>query len=327
MKKIVYILLISFASFKLAAQPIITTSILPVIGDTIKIGVDTLLVAPGVPGVNITWDFKSLPLHYASSRIYLNPSITAFFNFAPAATMARTDAQGAVYSFWKNTVTTSTYYGFVELNKYDQNFNSLPIGYYKFPITFGQNYMDSFSAFTNPGSVTGAGKYYFSADGWGTLILPHKTVSNTLRTKSVLYIGDSTINNYSLTVEYAWYLEGKKDPLLVVSSVVINKALYKKFALYDKSSGAGISEMAVYPVIKIYPNPSKNAITLERFDQAGNDLVNLKIFDAVGKFIEPLQIEKGLDQQQIDISQYPSGLYFVEILANEKLSHQKFLKE
>ncbi len=327
MKRILYILFIISATLRLAAQPVITTSILPSIGDTILVGVDTLLVSPGAAGANIAWDFRALPLHILSSRIYLDPAKTTFFNFAPAATMARTDAAQTVFSFWKNTANTSTYYGFVELNKYDQNFNSLPIAYYKFPISLGNNFNDSFSAYTNPGGIRGPGKYYFSADAWGALFLPHKTVLNTLRTKSILYVGDSSVNNYSLTVEYAWYLEGKKDPLLVISSVVINKALYKKFAIYDYASGLGITAINEKPILKIYPNPAQQTLFLERNEISGNENINIKIYDRAGSLLESQLMSNKTDIQKIDLAQLPSGFYFVELSDQNKWFHYKFIKE
>ncbi len=307
MNKLFFLLLIIGLSLKLSAQPSISSSILPVIGDTIKVGVDTLLVSPGVAGANVTWNFKSLPLHYSSSRIYIAPASTAYSSFAPAATLVRTDPLGSFYSFWKNSSTVSIYYGFIEFNKYDQSYNTLPVNYYKFPLTYTKNYIDSFSATTNPGAFVGPGKYYFTADAWGTIILPHKSVSNTLRTKSVLYIGDSSINDYSLTTDYAWYLEGKKDPLLVISTVVVNKILYKKFAIYDNTSGSGILGASNQEPFKLYPNPAKNQLMIEKslWTNAPYAIYNLQ-----GQLAQNGTLME--QQTLVDVSALAEGMYLLK---------------
>ncbi len=320
MKRLFFLVLFSNTIIKLIAQPVISSSILPVIGDTIKVGVDTLLVSPGPAGALVNWDFKNLPLHYSSSRIYLAPAATSYASFAPAATIVRTDPAGTFYSFWKNNTSVSTYYGFIEFNKYDQSYNSLPIGYYKFPLTYLKTYVDSFSATTNPGAVVGAGKYYFSADAWGTLILPHKTVSNTLRTKSVLYIGDSAVNNYSLTVDYAWYLEGKKDPLLVISSVVVNHALYKKFAIYDNAVGTGIQVVNNMKAINLYPNPASNQLVVLNSNLAQH--TDYVIYSMQGDMMMQGELLEG--QTTLDISKLSPGVYLFKTATDvQKFTIQK----
>ena len=226
------------------AQPTILSNVLPAIGDTILMSLDSTLVAPGNSGSNVTWDFSSsIKQDIFIERVYLDPTQTQYGLSFPNAKLCRTDGIGSVYSYWDNTnANKSIYYGFVEKNIYDQNYNALPLNYYKFPITYGNSYVDSISALTNPGALVGAGKY---------LKLPNKTITNVLRTKSLIYVGDSSpsVNSYSLTTEYAWYQSSKKEPLLVISSVIINHVLHKKFVIFDNSPASAISEIEIIDVL------------------------------------------------------------------------------
>ena len=307
--KLLLVLNFLFASAMLFAQPTITSGILPVKGDTVILALDTILQPPGNSGVNVTWNFSSLQQHILSSRIYLDPASTPYAAKYPNAVLARTDGAGSVYTYWKNAGNISTYYGFVEPAVYDQNYNSLPVNYYKFPIKYGDAYVDSLFATTNPGNTQGSGKYYFSADGWGTLILPNKVVQNVLRTKSILYIGDSTVNSFSLTKEYAWYSPNQKDALLVISSVLLNGALYKKFVFYDKRVANGVSTIDASEEMNIYPNPTSGVFKVH----VGNIQCHCIIgcYDPTGRLL----MNKEMDERdaEIDLAGYGKGVYVVKI--------------
>ncbi len=331
MKKILVIIIISFLTIGIKAQPTITNNVLPVIGDTVLMSFDSTLIAPGVSGANVTWDFTTtLHQDFFFQRIYLNPLNTAYSATFPNAKLCRTDGIGSAYSYWDNTNSTkSVCYGFVETNNYTQHYNNLPINYYKFPISYGNTYTDSVSAVTNPGNLVGPGKYTFSADAWGTIKLPNKTVSNVLRTKSVLYIGDSSagVNSYSLTTEYSWYQASKKEPLLVISSVIINHAMYKKYVLYDITSSNGIAEAEPTAKFEIMPNPSKDLITINVESLKLKDAFDVSIYDILGKKVFAKAINNKENTVEIDVRFLTKGVYILK-LTDGKQSHQhKFIKE
>jgi hypothetical protein len=320
-----------FISAFIIAQPTITSNVLPVKGDTILMSLDPTLVPAGANGANVTWDFStSLHQDILVERIYLDPTNTAYSSKFPNAKLCRTDGIGAVYSYWDNSNNSkSVYYGFVEPNVYDQNYNNLPLSYYKFPINYNDAFVDSLSAITNPGGIVGPGKYYFNADGWGTLKLPHKTVSNVLRTKSVIYIGDSSpsINSYSITTEYAWYQPSKKEPLLVISSVIINHALHRKFVIYDNGSSTGINETALSEMIKLFPNPVSDILTICIDETHIKKECVISIFDITCKMQKTFIVNKSNPLFQIDMSDLPKGIYFVNMLLGDKQLQQKIFKE
>ena len=327
MKKLYLLFLIFFISLIINAQPIITSNVLPVVGDTILMSFDSTLVSVGSDGANVNWDFStSLNQDFFFERVYLNPINTPYSSIFPNSKICRTDGIGSAYSYWDNTNSNfSVCYGFVEPNFYDQNYNSLPLNYYKFPILYGNSFVDSVSAVTNPGNLLGSGKYSFKADAWGTIKLPNKTVPNVLRTKSVLYIGDSsiTINSYSLTTEYAWYQANKKEPLLVISTIIINHSLYKKFVLFDNTSSNGINKNELSETFKIIPNPSKDIINLNFSSINTNSDLELSIYNILGRKI----FSSPLNSNFLNIGFLSKGLYIVKITDGKKYYQQKLIKE
>ncbi|MCF8429349.1 MAG: T9SS type A sorting domain-containing protein [Bacteroidia bacterium] len=330
MKNIFTLLVLLFTLFIAKAQPTITSNVLPIKGDTILMSLDSVLVPPGNSGANVSWDFStSIKQDIFIERVYLDPANTPYAAKFPNAKLCRTDGIGSVYSFWDNSnAAKSIYYGFVEKNIYDQNYNALPLSYYKFPITYGQSFTDSISALTNPGALVGPGKYIFNADGWGSLKLPNKTVPNVLRTKSLIYIGDSNppVNSYSLTIEYAWYQAFKKEPLLVISSVVIDHVLHKKFIIFDNSLVVGVNETKLTNNINLYPNPATDKLFIEFTDLNENTEIEISIFDAQGKEQKHLSLLKSDFSNQIDISNLTVGMYFINGRVGDKYFNKKITK-
>lgn len=324
MKRSLTFFIFIFCLTKVFAQPTITASVLPVKGDTVILGLDTILQPPGVSGSNVTWDFSYLTQHILSSRIYVDPSATPYASEFPAATLARTDAIGSLYTYWKNVGNTSTYFGFVEPGvSSHQNYDSISVNYYTFPINYNDASVTNFYSTTNPGNIKGAGKYYFNADGWGTLKLPHRTVNNVLRTKSVLYIGDSTVNSYSLTKEYAWYSPGQKDALLVISSVLLNGTLHRKYVFFDNHYNTGINTIEAANQIHIYPNPSNGMISID--SKLSNDKSTVECYDYTGRLLLCKEIEQ--PHEMIDLSVFGKGLFIIKVKSAFAESVKKIIIE
>ncbi|MFA9213997.1 MAG: T9SS type A sorting domain-containing protein [Candidatus Methylacidiphilales bacterium] len=323
--KSIFTITILFISTVIWGQPspTVTSSVLPIKGDTIFMALDTVLVSSGASGPNRTWDFSTfLNQDILVSRIYIEPSSTPYANKFLNAKLCRTDGIGSVFSYWDNSnANKSVYYGFVEPNIYDQNYNTLPINFYKFPINYGDSYADSTSALTNPGAIVGPGKYYFDADAWGTLKLPKATFSNVLRTKSVIYIGDSSpiINSYSLTTEYAWYHPNQKEPLLAISSVIINHDLYKKFVLFNNSSTTNLNELTLNNEVDIYPNPTNGMFQISISSYFKKAIVS--VFDYTGKEIQTIDLYNKNTSMNIN----KKGIYFVKIMVDGKTINKKLI--
>lgn len=71
--------------------------------------------------------------------------------------------------------------------------------------------------------------------------------------------------------------------------------------------------------IKIYPNPANNKITINSPEKS-----ILEMTDINGQIIETFQ--QNSSNMTIDISNYPNGIYFVKVKAQEKMFVQKIIK-
>lgn len=81
------------------------------------------------------------------------------------------------------------------------------------------------------------------------------------------------------------------------------------------------NEFSIKKTYSIYPNPTKEIINIENFDD--KSINNIKIIDSSGKLI----LKQTNNFQQINVKQVPKGIYILQIEADGKLYNQKIIKE
>jgi len=301
---------------------------MPVLGDTTYLSWDTTFRDAGVSGANVTWNFSNLKEFVLSTRAYVDPANTIYSSKFPLSTLCRVDGNNDMFSYWDNNSSKADFYGFVEPNYYDQSYNAENVRYYKFPLNYGDSHVDSLFAVTNPGSIASPGKYYFSADGWGTLTLPNKTLTNVLRAKSVLYVGDSNFNNYGLTTEYAWYTANNKDPHLVINKVVINGSVYKKLVFFDNGNSTGIKVAGIATSeVKAFPNPFLNKLNIEIIDANKYNEKELRVFNIFGKLCYESNILSIDKSTEVNLESLSSGIYYLLVKDVDRTSSVKIIKQ
>ena len=69
----------------------------------------------------------------------------------------------------------------------------------------------------------------------------------------------------------------------------------------------------------VYPNPTNGMVQIEIAEQA-----ILQIFNSIGVLVSTQDLQKGLNQ--IDISQFPSGIYFLNGEGETKKYTGKIIK-
>jgi Secretion system C-terminal sorting domain len=307
------------------AQPVITHLVIPVVGDSSIMAVDTTLQSEGTSGANLTWNFTSLQNNYSVKRLYKLPSQTPYDSVCLGANMVRTDSAGSFYTFWNSSADSLIYFGFIQPGVQSQTYNANPMNYYHFPIHYNDTFTDSLTSFTLPGAFVGNGIYTFKADAYGTLQLPNQIFNNTLRVKSEYYIGDSTIGSYSLTTEYAWYEANAKEPLLVIEKVIVDSLLVTSYILFNNAAPLGIINSNLNEAsVDIFPNPVLNKLHIH-----SNELIKepIEITNLLGvKF--PSQQSTDLLDTEINVSSLASGIYFTTIkFQNGSFVTRKFFKQ
>jgi hypothetical protein len=82
------------------------------------------------------------------------------------------------------------------------------------------------------------------------------------------------------------------------------------------STITSISSPVEYSDIKIYPNPATEMITIE-FENTFRDVSNILLSDPLGQILYNKTVNIGDVKISIDISNFPSGVYYLVILNKE----------
>ena len=82
--------------------------------------------------------------------------------------------------------------------------------------------------------------------------------------------------------------------------------------VYQESPVSAVDEIILYPAISIYPNPT----TSDLYINSESPITRLSISDIYGRQV----LSKESDFGHLDISDFPSATYFIEIITgNQKL--------
>jgi len=114
----------------------------------------------------------------------------------------------------------------------------------------------------------------------------------------------------------AYYHEGSLDDARFYRRALNETGILALF--YDGTTGLQGHRAGI---CRVYPNPASQSIVFSDIQPE-----SVRIFDQQGKLV--LSIDQSLSENQaIDISHLTNGIYFIEALSNEKVYHQKLLKE
>jgi len=334
MKKI-YTVVICFAlSIGANAQITLTDSSIPSTGSTYTYhALASPILNSTLTGPNYTWDFSNLigaPLNYDIAL----PSAGQIPNTFPTASYVEIATGGENYY-----ITSSSEQSL--LGHYIPNISEITYTNKRevllFPTTYNDIFNETFAgnvlSIPSSSNFDRSGTIKIHADGYGDIILPYGTVSNVLRVTNVLNYGDVfngvTIGTYVDTI-IRWY-DGVTNN--IIASYVANylngspTPTLSQFSYIDQShlgTGSGTSNIessaAIMP-LKFYPNPARDAITLN-YDET---VKTISIIDIKGRTI--LSINP-IDQiNTVDVSNFSSGFYFVKYDTQTKTHYEKLIIE
>lgn len=239
--------LLLFSPLAVNAQISITSSDMPVSGDTIRYSIAPITDLPDLSrtGANYNWDFSSLGLENQEIYSYLASGKTPYLiNFGfTAIGLKIADTLGAdqfqlqnVYNFFRSNsnrfegVGMGFTFGSFPLPQAGKH--SDPDEIYRFPLTFGNTANETFSV-TIPimlsivpvGNVFMTGKRHNEVDGWGSITTPYIQNEPCIRVISVIEETDSVaITTPPLNIgipvkriEYKWLSKNEKIPILEIS--------------------------------------------------------------------------------------------------------------
>ncbi|HEX8516766.1 MAG TPA: T9SS type A sorting domain-containing protein [Bacteroidia bacterium] len=76
----------------------------------------------------------------------------------------------------------------------------------------------------------------------------------------------------------------------------------------------------------LYPNPASDHLTIE-FEPTTTQAVSMEIKNILGQSITPLITSKSNGKMVINVNQYPSGIYFIQMQSEGNTLIRKFIKE
>jgi hypothetical protein len=278
-------------------------------------------ILPGGSGPNQIWDFSKIQptgeSDPGSITLYpsKNPSRIGTFNLV----VTEKDKE-----YYYNLAPTQL----EELGYISDEFDLVytdPIRKMTYPFTFGDAFTDHYAGNALYQGVTNIdliGEYTVTADAFGTLILPDRVLTNTLRVKSektAIEVNMCGSIEVSLT-RYLWYAPGYRYPVLYTS--VREYSISGQEPVVTKTSGTNLQqtleviangdenpqlqEINSDVAVIVYPNPFDDKLTYNYFLRKGHT-VSIDLYDISGRIDKPLQ--KSLKQ--------PEGLYTSELVATD----------
>lgn len=171
-------------------------------------------------GKNVTWDYSNLKKSDKTNTQWIvSPKEVDEAGAYPEATLVEKYADGK-YVFLQTDKTKTYLLGFVDEKSNVKINYPQPVLIAKRPISYSDIFTDLYTTTysVNGMDFLGKGTVTIEADGFGTLILPNKTYTNTLRIKITQNQSDklkqyNSTNNMTI-VTYVWFDKNHTSALL-----------------------------------------------------------------------------------------------------------------
>jgi hypothetical protein len=337
MKKIYLVSLFFLAATLVNGQTVTQSFNEPSVGDVDKnYKLDTSAYVSGLPsatGTNVVWDFTQVtgtfPVIVDSMVV---PSSAVGGSAHPTATYAQ--KRGGINSFFRSVPNQTEWLGVYSPSLIVTFTNSAIVATY--PVNLGYSFSDpvtgTFKYITSTSTTTGVcnGNLKVVADGVGTLKLPNNVqFQNVLRLRSVetltMTTGFITAGTINQSV-FSYYVPGIKYPIitaqyqkyqLLVGTPTITAMAYGNFN-YFTVAGLNETEMGQQP--EIYPNPFHDKLFLRGDATLGQH--EFKLHNLQGQLLAHAS-----SLEDLAVSEFPSGIYLLEIKNKSGSTYRKIVKE
>ncbi|WP_312075440.1 T9SS type A sorting domain-containing protein [Chryseobacterium sp.] len=325
MKKILLSLILCVSLYH--AQTTITKAFHdPSIGDVSNNVTLNGTVDNSATGSNATFQNSSLTQGSAISGVYTAP-VAAEVSSYPGSTIKYVN--GATNVFYKQTAAKLEITALVTTDA-TLNFSANNGTYISYPAALGYAETDQVQGtFTSPqASGLCKGTINITADAAGTLLIGSKTYTNVLRIKSVQNINLHASNDTFFLVpigtvtntSYTYYDNLHKFPIMTSTNANINVPLLSLNQTTVEAQALNevylaVKDTALRNKLEFYPNPATDFV---RVKNAEKSIVT--IFSSEGKILKKIN-----NQEEIQVSDLPSGVYFITAEKDGKVSESKKL--
>ena len=307
MKKITLIATVLF-NFIIVAQPVLNASDinpLNIIGNNFSATSTTLGV--GSAGANQTWDFSSLVLT-AQGNSNTNSVLTAPFasSFPAANFFLSNGSANDSFIYYHLTSNILEINGASTDSQVIINFSN-PQTVFVFPLLFNTIVNDTYQVPGNP-----AAPVTINYNAYGTVVTAFGTFTDVIRLKRI-NDGDTS---------YSWF---KVNPYVpIIDARLSNTGNLINYSIFQNTNlSTTQNEVKQFAV---YPNPTSGNINIKNIDFSNKSMF-VKVYNMLGnQIINNYKLET--ESANIDLSNYSSGLYFIEIADenNKILLTEKIIK-
>lgn len=296
----------------------------PLIGysATVKSIPEVFGVDVGPDGAGVSWDFTQYEGAENVDYDFVDPQNTPYASMVSGCNVAQKMIDGAQYHFFEGTSQHTIEKGIGQTVDQVNIYNEYPDPWkvMVYPFAFGNSFVDDYHVVLDMNPVIDMqqiiiGTMTVTADGWGTLTNPEGTYSNVLRIKKVhedstaLIIDGELVNTSSYIYnEYFWYSDSHRN---FVQRIYEDVEFAYFTVAYLTGEVAGIED-GMQDMISIYPNPVSNLLFIENNGSMQYD--HAEITDVSGRVIKNTAIEGSQQNNSVDLSSLPAGMYFLKLI-------------
>ena len=358
MKKLILLYACIIITSLAIAQPILTNSnfVYSYPDSVVYIVADSSSVLDTTTGANVIFDYTKLRTYgLTQTGYYVNPALTSGASDFPTANLAENSSVSTQnYIYTLNSTDSVTNLGFIAnvtgFGLTTAKYNVNPEVVMKFPFSYGNSYTDNYAgsfsanvALVGLVTTNATGSVTIQADAWGTLIFSSTlSIDSVIRVKRVeSMVTDPIIlsplpNIPPITVNATMISYYKPS----VSKAPILSFVYGSYTqngtVIDSTSSVvskypiafvSVDEINTFSSIQLYPNPTNNVATLLIEAEKAAD-VNVNLLNSLGQQVLQITNSKtivGKNQFLIDTSKIPSGIYFVTINVDGKMTSSRKL--
>lgn len=293
-----------------------------------------------ITGTSVTYDYSLLT--YLDNTVSMNLDTIINIADSPYSTdFASADYHenftGGVNTFFSNSADSVTVYGFIfndGTSDFVISYNVDPLKSFSFPMSVGDSYSDYIEGeaidIPTSGSNTAlSGNATVTVDGAGTLKLGGSTYTDIIRVKTIENLSGTVpfFGTVTLVRESYYYYSFSTSnmPVLIVGNIDVDGAGYviHQEGVWSKDAlgMAGVESTQLNEMnLNVYPNPASNEVNIstENADQ-------LSIYNSVGQVVFTNNSLIKNEIIKVDISNYPQGIYFVQIQKEGELKTKKLV--
>lgn len=306
------------------AQPTLTESnSAPIIGESFDLNAYSWDGTEPTIGEDVTWDYTGITEGVLTTTSFVEKEECIAYSSYPDADIALTN-DDVNYILYEYTNEGQFYHGFYAGALGVEIIYSNPETQMVYPMTYGTTNDDSFAGEFESGGLpfVRSGTTNVSAVGYGTLQLPDATIENVLLVKMVqdyndVYAGGTI--EYDVVV-YQFLKPGWHYPFLTFNSIATDGGAPAYTGSFNSSESATVKTESTIQ-LSIYPNPVQDILTVQV--EKPEDIQSISIYTIDGQLV----YSENYFVDHINTSELTTGMYYIQIKAENETAIEKFVKQ